>query len=149
MIKIQHHSNRMQIRLLRGKISKIFLKRKTKNWLQMKNQTHSKSLQASKDWMKKFLAKKIKKRQKNNLYCQIKIHKKRTKIYQTRIRTIIAYTHHKTGLETHLLIEAGLLSITMSLYSTFISKIKTNLIWRSKTRTKAWNLNKTQNVFLM
>ena len=149
MIKIQHHLNRMQIRLLRGKISKIFLKRKTKNWLQMKNQTHSKSLQASKDWMKKFQAKKIKKRQKNNLYCQIKIHKKRTKIYQTRIRTIIASTHHKTGLETHLLIEAGLLSITMSLYSTFISKIKTNLIWRSKTRTKAWNLDKTQNVFLM
>ena len=149
MIKIQHHLNRMQIRLLRGKISKIFLKRKTKNWLQMKNQTHSKSLQASKDWMKKFQAKKIKKRQKNNLYCQIKIHKKRKKIYQIRIRTITASTHHKTGLETHLLIEAGLLSITMSLYSTFISKIKTNLIWRSKTRTKAWNLNKTQNVFLM
>jgi len=131
MIKIQHRLNKMQIKLHKEKISKIFLmkmsKWKTKNLIKRKNQAHFKSLQANKEITMKIWTKKIKKKVKNPLIYPIKSHWKKMKIYQTNIQTTIVLSHLIMESETHLSIEVEHHSITRSLYSTFISKIKTNL----------------------
>jgi hypothetical protein len=128
MIKIQHRLNKMQIRLHKEKISKIFLmkisKWKTKNLIKRKNQAHFKSLQANKELTRKIWTKKIKKKVKNPLIYPIKSHWKKMKIYQTNIQTTIVLFQES---ETHLSIEVAHHSIKRSLYSTFILKIKTNL----------------------